>query len=99
MPTDRYGLVVSTPVEAARDAYVAGADCILAATAGWREHFPRAIEADPSFALAHVSFARGCFLEADVKPAREAAARARELVQAATPREKSHVNALALPIE
>ena len=99
MLADRYGLPVSTTSEAARDAYVAGADCLLSATAGWQEHLGRAIEADPAFALAHVAFARGCFLDADVKPAREAAARSRELAKAATPREQSHVNAIALPIE
>jgi tetratricopeptide (TPR) repeat protein len=99
MLADRYGLPVSTSLEAARDAYVAGADCILSATAGWREHLGRAIEADPSFALAHIALARGLFLDADVKPAREAAARARELATAASPREQSHVNAIALALE
>jgi hypothetical protein len=99
MLADRYGLPVSSTSEIARDAYVAGADCILSATSGWREHFGRAIEADPEFALAHIGFARGCFLDASVKPAREAAARARELAKDATARERSHVNALALPIE
>lgn len=99
MLADRYGLPVSTASEVARDAYVAGADCILSATAGWREHLGRAIEAAPSFALAHIALARGLFLDADVKPAREAAARARELARAATPREQSHVNAVALPLE
>jgi tetratricopeptide (TPR) repeat protein len=99
MLADRYGLPVSSTSEIARDAYVAGVDCILSATAGWREHFGRAIEADPEFALAHVGLARGCFIEASVKPAREAAARARELAKDATPRERSHINAVALPIE
>ena len=99
MLADRYGLPLSTTSEAARDAYVAGADCLLAATAGWREHLGRAIEADPSFALAHVAFARGCFLDGDVKPARESAARARELAKAAPAREQSHVDTVALPIE
>jgi hypothetical protein len=96
---DRYGLPVSTASEVARNAYVAGADCILSATAGWRDHFGGAIEADPMFALAHIGLARGCFLQADVEPAREAAARARELAKDATPRERSHVNAVALTIE
>jgi hypothetical protein len=99
MAMDRYGLPVSTTSETARDGYIAGADCILGATAGWREHLGRAIEADPSFALAHIALARGLFLDADVKPAREAASRARELAQGATPRERSHVNAVALPLE
>jgi hypothetical protein len=99
MLTDRYGLSVSTSSQAACDAYVAGTDCLLAATTGFREHLGRAIEADPSFALPHVALARGLFLEADVGPAREAAARARELARRATPREQSHVNALALALE
>ena len=99
MLVDRYDLPVSTSSQAARDAYVAGADCMLAAVAGYREHLGRAIEADPSFALAHIALARGLFLDADVKPAREEAARARELAQAATPREQRHVNAIALALE
>jgi hypothetical protein len=99
MLADRYGLPISSTSEIARDAYVAGADCILSATSGWREHFGHAIKADPEFALAHIGIARGCFIEAGVKPAREAAARARELAKDATPRERSLVNAVALPIE
>jgi tetratricopeptide (TPR) repeat protein len=99
MLSDRYGLPVSTSSEKALDAYVAGADCLLAATAGVGEHLGEAIEADPSFALAHVALARGIFLEGDVKSARQAAARARELAHAATVREQSHVNAIALAIE
>jgi hypothetical protein len=99
MLTDRYGLSVSTSSQAARDAYVAGTDCLLAATAGFREHLGRAIETDPVFALPHVALARGLFLEAEVAPAREAAARARELSRGATPREQSHVNVLALGLE
>jgi hypothetical protein len=34
MRADRYGLAVSTTSAAARDAYVAGVDCVLAAQAG-----------------------------------------------------------------
>lgn len=99
MLTDRYGLSVSSTATGARDAYVAGVDSVLSATAGWREHFGRAIEADPAFALAHIGFARGCFVQADVNAAREATARARELAKGATTREQSHVNAIALSIE
>ncbi len=99
MFTDRYGLPVSTNSPTARDAYVTGADCVLAAIAGVTEYLGRALEADPHFALAHVALARGLFLDADVKRAREETAKARELGQAATPRERSHVNAIALAIE
>jgi len=99
MHVDRYGLPASTSSQASLDAYVAGADCVLSAVAGYGKHLGRAIEADPSFALAHIALARGLFLDGDVKPAREEAARARELAQAATPREQSHVNAIALALE
>ena len=96
---DRYGLPVSSTSTGARDAYIAGADCVLSATAGWREHFGRAIEADPAFALAHIGLARGCFVEADINAAREATLRARNLAKGATVREQSHVNAIALSID
>lgn len=99
MLEDRYGLPLGTASAAARDAYVAGVDGILAATAGPERHLNGAIEADPAFALAHAALARAHFIVAKVPEARAAAARARELAARATPREQAHVNALALAIE
>ncbi len=99
MLKDRYGLPLSTASPAARDAYLAGVDCILSATAGVERHLGRAIEADPEFALAHAALARGLFAVQHVPEARTAAAKARELVSRASPREQAHVNALALAIE
>lgn len=99
MLADRYGLPIATTSAAAREAYVAGVDCVLAATAGVTEHLQQAIAADRDFALAHIALARGLFLEADVARARAAAARARDLAASATPRERSHVDAIALAIE
>jgi hypothetical protein len=99
MLADRYGLPLSTSSATARDAYVAGVDCVLAAIAGYREHLGREIEADPSFALSHVALARGLFLDAEPGPAREAAGRARELARSASPREQSHVGAITLGLE
>ena len=99
MLTDRYGLPLSTSSEAARDAYIAGADCILSAEHGDGAHLAAAIEADPNLALAHIALARGRFLMADVAGARQSAARARELAAGTTAREQGHVNALALAIE
>jgi len=95
---DRYGLPLSTNA-AARDAYVAGVDCILTANAGTEEHLGRALAADAGFALAQIALARAMLLSARVPQAREHAARARELAKGVTPRESSHVNALALGIE
>jgi len=99
MLADRYGLSLSTSSQVARDAYVMGADCILSAVAGAQAHLGRALEADPDFALAHIALARTMFLVAQVPQARTAAARARELAMRTTPREQSHVNAIALAIE
>jgi tetratricopeptide (TPR) repeat protein len=99
MLTDRYQLPLTTSSEAARDAYVAGVDCLLSAAHGDIAHLGRAIQADPDFALAHIALARARFLMADVAGARQSAARARELAAKAMPREQSHVDALALAIE
>jgi len=99
MLADRYGLSLSTSSQLARDAYVEGADCILAAVAGDQAHLWRALEADSDFALAHIALARSMFLAAQVPQARAETARARELVTRTTLREQSHVNAIALAIE
>lgn len=95
---DRYGEQISTTTTA-REAYVAGVDCVLSAYPGAEEHLGRALAADPGFALAQIALARAHFLAARVEQAREHAARAREFAPKATPREQSHVNALALAIE
>ena len=76
-----------------------GADCVLSAVSGGQAHLGRALDADPNFALAHIALARTKFLVAQVPQARTVAARARELATHTTPREQSHVNALALAIE
>jgi len=99
MLTDRYGLPVTTSSGDARDAYVAGCDRVLSAEYGAEAHLMRAIEAEPGFALAHAAFARARFVVGDMAGARESAARARTFAGTATPRERSHVNALCLPLE
>lgn len=96
---DRYGLPVTTASRPACDAYGAGLDSLLSAGADYREHLGRALAADPALALAHVALARGLFMDAEIAPAREAAARARECAAGASARERSHVDAIALAIE
>lgn len=99
MLLDRYGLSLSTSSSAARDAYVAGVDCVLSAAHGDQAHLGRAVEVDPDFALAHAALARARFLMADVAGARQSAARARALAAKTTPREQGHIDALCLAIE
>ena len=96
---DRFGFPLSTPSGEARDAYVAGVDSVLSGVAGYRESLERAISLDPSFAVAHVALARGLFLDGDIAAARNSAQRARELAASTSPRERSHVEALCLPLE
>ena len=99
MLVDRYGLPLSTSSATARDAYIAGVDCLLSAAHGDQAQLDRAVATDPDFALAHAALARARFLMANVSGARQSAARARELAPKVTPREQSHIDALCLAIE
>ena len=99
MLTDRYGYPISTQSQEARDAYVAGYDGVLMAGPTDKADLRRAVAADPDFALARIALARASFIVADVATARENVAKARELAPKLTPREQSHVNALALAME
>jgi hypothetical protein len=99
MATDRYGLALTTSSGAARDAYVAGCDGVLAAAGNEIADLARAVAIDPGLAVAHAALARAHFLSANVGEARTAIARARALAPGATAREQSHVNALCLGME
>lgn len=99
MLEDRYGLPVSTTSRAALDAYVDGADRVLAGIAGADVSLGLATQADPGWSLPHIAQARALFLEGEVARAREAAGRARSLAEGGTAREQGHVHALALAIE
>ena len=92
---DRYGLELSTTSSEARDAYVDAIDRMLAADGHVEETLAHAIEADPSFALAHIAVARQHQLMARGKEARAVAEEASELVATATEREQRHVEILA----
>ncbi len=91
MQTDRYGLPLSTPHGAARDAYVTGVDHILAATSGAVEAFDAALRADPAFTLAHVGLARARMYAGDMPGARSAIGDARTHARGGTAREASHL--------
>jgi hypothetical protein len=88
---DRYGNDLTTTSEAARDAYVAGVDHILAATWGARDAFEAAIEADSDFALAHIGRGRAAMYDGDMAVARASVDRAAELSTGLSPREAAHV--------
>src|SRR5262245_66641190 len=99
MAQDRYGLPPSTDSPGAREAYVDGVDRLLSANAGAEAAFDLAIAADEGFALAHIGRARSLQLQGRGADAREAAGRARALTAGSTPRERRHVDALAVAVE
>src|SRR3978361_479010 len=91
MNRDRYDLVLTTTSDQAAAHYRDGVDCMLSPWHGAEAAFDRAIAEDPGFALAYISRARLHQLNMEGKEARAMAARARELVAGAPPREINHV--------
>ena len=96
--TDRFDLPLTSAAPAAVEDYVAAVDLLLSANIGAEELLDRAIAADPDFALAHIARARLLQLGAHIPEAKEAAARAQSLCESVTPRERRHVEAIALTI-
>ncbi|TAJ40140.1 MAG: tetratricopeptide repeat protein [Reyranella sp.] len=91
MLQDRYGNDLTTTSTVARDAYLAGVDSLMAATPGMDTAFQAAVTADEGFALGHISLARAKQLLGRGHEAKAPLARARELAEAATPREQSQI--------
>ncbi|MDP1840359.1 MAG: hypothetical protein Q8L19_17795 [Reyranella sp.] len=91
MLQDRYGNDLTTASPAARDAYLAGVDSLMAATPGMDTEFQTAVTADEGFALGHISLARAKQLLGRGHEAKVPLARAKELASGATPREQSQI--------
>lgn len=91
MLKDRYGCELTTASSAARDAYVLGADRLLAGDAGIEAAFRDAIAADEGFALAHIAMARTMQLLGRGPEVKVPLARARELAPQTSEREQSHI--------
>ena len=89
MPTDRYGLSLSTQSDASATAYTEACNLLLTLYPGAGDAFDRAIEADPDFALAHAGKARLLQLSGNIPAAREAIATAAACP--ANEREASHI--------
>src|SRR5437879_5201763 len=91
MPTDRYGLVLSTTSSVARDAYLAGCDAKLTMHPGAIEAFDRAIGADPGFALAHAAKAHVLLERGAGAAARASMAAANSHLAGLSAREAGHI--------
>jgi tetratricopeptide (TPR) repeat protein len=96
---DRYGLPLTTASPAAVAAHADGVDRLLAAQVGAEVAFARAVEADPDFALARAELARALAVFGRMAEARDAIGHARAAAAGATPRERQHVEAIALALE
>jgi len=94
MMTDRYGLDLATPSDAARGAYVEACDLLLTMYPGAAEAFDRAIAADPGFDLAWAGKARALMLAGEMPGAKAALAEAQ--ARAADERARSHAGVFAL---
>lgn len=88
---DSYGLELSTESDTAADAYRDGMSLYFTAQPGAETAFGRAIEADPNFALAHLSLAREHHVHGNGNAAREALAAANACPVPETARERQHL--------
>lgn len=96
---DRRGLPISTNSDLAAERYREGVDLLLSAWPGAGETLDEAVAADPDFALAHAARARLHAIRGEVGSAKAAMAKAAELAERrGTPRERSHVEVLALAV-
>ena len=99
MLKDRYGNELSTASRVAADAYIAGVDRLLSASAATESAFREAVAADDGFALAHIALARTLQIQGQGIDAKAPLARAKVLAGGTTAREQSHIAIFALILE
>jgi tetratricopeptide (TPR) repeat protein len=93
---DAYGLEVSTPERAAVDAYDRGVRALLGFGADTIDCFRTAVATDPDFALARAGLAVSLYLMEKIPEGRAQMELATGAVASLSPRERRHVQALAL---
>jgi tetratricopeptide (TPR) repeat protein len=95
---DAYGLDLTTDSRAAADAYDRGVSALLGFGADTAAAFEAAVAADPGFALGRAALAVTRYLDEQIPEGRAEMERAVETAKASTltPRERRHVEALAL---
>ncbi|HBM87715.1 MAG TPA: tetratricopeptide repeat protein 38 family protein [Rhodobiaceae bacterium] len=91
MQKDQYGNPLTTSSVKARDAYVRGLECNLAATPGAEEAFQEAVAEDENFALAHLAIARNRQVEGRGVSGREPYAAAKACAEGLSSREQGHL--------
>jgi len=91
MQKDQYGNPLTTSSVKARDAYVRGLECNLAATSGAEEAFQEAVAEDENFALAHLAIARNRQVEGRGVSGREPYSAAKACAESLSPQEQGHL--------
>ncbi len=99
MQKDQYGNPLTTSSAKARDAYVRGLECNLAAAPGAEEAYQEAINEDESFALAHLAIARTRQVEGRGVSGREPYAKAKECAEGLSSQEKGHLQIIGSLLE
>ena len=79
MKTDRYGLTLTTDSDIAAAAYNEACNLLLTLYPGAGGGFDKAVEADPTFALAHAGRARLLQLSGKIPAAKDAIALAKKM--------------------
>ena len=90
MLTDFYGNHLTTSTGLARDNYDIGLRAFLSANYGAQEAFSQAVEADPNFSLAYLGLVRSFMSSGEIEEAKRALAKAKNVLNVTTDREKSH---------
>ena len=95
MPSDRYGLPLSTSSSAALDHFATGLDLALAQNYGAEEEFGLAVEADEGFALARAALSFMQFIRIAVPEARESAEVAVKTSSGISERERRYIDVVS----
>lgn len=96
MPTDRFGLPITTASPQALDLYDDTIDRLFVLQPGGDALIDEALALDPDFALAHCAKARTLMVAGDARAGRATARRARDLAERLTPRERGHARVVSM---
>lgn len=96
MPTDRFGLPITTASPRALELYDDTIDRLFVLQPGGDVLIDQALALDPDFALGHCAKARTLTVAGDAPAGRAAARRARDLAERLTPRERGHARVVSM---
>lgn len=96
MPTDRFGLPITTASPRALELYDDTIDRLFVLQPGGDALIDEALALDPDFALAHCAKARTLMVAGDAPAGRATARRAWDLAQRLPPRERGHARVVSM---